>query len=106
MLSLPRGIAQPLELMESLNTLTSLMPPAVVNWRYTVDADWSGDPAVFFWITLSDQAARKENLRQITRDIDGLIINQVDPMHKWGLIPYVNFRSQSEQAQLKEEVFG
>ena len=35
-----------------------------------------------------------------------LITQQLDPVGQWGLIPYFNFRSQSEQASLKEEVFG
>jgi hypothetical protein len=103
---LPRGVAQPMEMVKSLNALTSLMPPAVVNWRYTIDNDWSGDPALFFWVTLSDQASRPENLPQITKYITGIITNHIDPMGEWGLIPYINFRSQSEQARLKEEVFG
>jgi hypothetical protein len=77
-----------------------------VNFRYTVENDWSGDPAIFFWITLSDEAAHPAILSETTRRIMNFITQQLDPAGQWDLIPYFNFRSQSEQAKLKEEVFG
>jgi hypothetical protein len=102
---LPRGVAQPVEFIQRLNALAPF-PPGVVNFRYTLENDWSGDPAVFFWITLADEAAHPSVLSETTRRIADLIIRQVDPAGQWGLIPYFNFRSQSEQAKLQEEVFG
>jgi hypothetical protein len=44
---LPRGVAQPTELIKRLNALAPF-PPEVVNLRYMVDNDWSGDPAIFY----------------------------------------------------------
>ena len=102
---LPRGVAQPAELIKHLNALAPY-PPGVVNLRYTIDNDWSGDPAIFFWITLSDDAARLPILSQTSRRLMDFIAQQLDPVGQWGLIPYFNFRSQSEQTKLKEEVFG
>ncbi len=102
---MPRGVAHPTDLIEHLNALAPF-PPGVVNLRYTIDNDWSGDPAVFFWITLSDEAAHPTVLPQTTRQIRNFITQQLDPAGQWDLIPYFNFRSQSEQAKLKEEVFG
>jgi hypothetical protein len=102
---LPRGVAHPTELVKHLNALAPY-PPGVVNLRYTVEDDWSGDPAIFFWITLSDDAARRAILPETTQRIRSLIKEQLDPAGQWGLIPYFNFRSQSEQAKLKDEVFG
>ena len=102
---LPRAVAQPAELIKHLNALAPY-PPGVVNLRYTLDNDWSGDAAIFFWITLSDEAARREVLSKTSRHIMDSITQRLDPMGQWGLIPYFNFRSQSEQAILKEEVFG
>jgi hypothetical protein len=104
-MTLPRGVAQPTELIKHLNTLEPF-PSGVVNLRYTVDNDWSGDPAIFFWITLSDEAARPAVLSGNSRRIMEFITQRLEPMSQWGLIPYFNFRSQSEQAYLKEEVFG
>jgi hypothetical protein len=103
---LPRGIAQPTELHKSLNALRSAIPSAIVNWRYTIGDDWSGEPAIFFWVTLSDEAAKRRNLQDATRQIIDLVNQRVNPLSQWGLIPYFSFRSQSEQARLQEEVFG
>jgi hypothetical protein len=100
-----RELARPSELNEHLDALTPF-PPGVVRLRYTFDDDWSGDPAIFFWITLSDDASRKEVLPETGRRVMDFITQRLDPMVQWGLIPYFNFRSQSEQAKLKEEVFG
>ena len=102
---LPRGVAQSAELVKHINALTPF-PAGVANFRYTVENDWSGDPAIFFWITLSDEAARREVLSQTSRRIMDFIVERLDPVGQWDLIPYFNFRSQSEQASLKEEVFG
>lgn len=103
---LPRGIAQQTELQKSLSALGRSIPDAIVNWRYTIGEDWSGDPAIFFWITLSDEAAKRWNLQDASRQIIDLVSLRVDPFGQWGLIPYFSFRSQSEQASLREEVFG
>ena len=103
---LPRGIAQPTELDNSLRALKPSISAAIVNWRYTVGEDWSGDPAIFFWVTLSDEAAMRRNLSDATRQLSDLVKQRVDPLGQWGLIPYFSFRSQSEQARLREEVFG
>ena len=102
---LPRGVAQPAELVKHLNALAPF-PSGVVNLRYTLENDWSGDPAIFFWITLSDEAARPVVLAQNSRRIIDSITQRLDPVGQWGLIPYFSFRSQSEQAKLQEEVFG
>jgi hypothetical protein len=102
---LPHRVAQPIELMKRVNALAPF-PSGMVNLRYTLDNDWSGDPAIFFWITLSDEAARRPILPQTSRRIMDFITQRIDPVAQWGLIPYFNFRSQSEQAKLKEEVFG
>ena len=101
----PRGIAQPAELVKSLNGVYHLMPPGFVKWNYTFGNDWSGDPAVFFWVVLSAEASNPKNLRQVTSAIANIVTQNVDPLNEWGLIPYFSFRSQSEQAELKEEVF-
>ena len=103
---LPRGLAQPTNLRKSLSALRPAIPAAIVNWQYTIGEDWSGDPAIFFWVTLSDEAAKRRNLPDATRQIIDLVKQRVDPFGQWGLMPYFSFRSQSEQAKLQEEVFG
>jgi hypothetical protein len=102
---LPRGVAQQRELIKCINELQP-WPSGVVKLLPTVENDWNGDPAIFFWITLSDEAARPAILPQTTRRIVDSITQRLDPVGRWDLIPYFSFRSQSEQAKLQEEVFG
>ena len=102
---LPRGVAQQKDLIEHLNALAP-WPPGVVKLQPTVDNDWNGEPAIFFWVTLSDEASNPAILHQTTRRIRDFITQRLDPAGQWDLIPYFSFRSQSEQAKLKEEVFG
>ena len=102
---LPRGIAQHTELISELNSLRHISIPGIVKWNYTLDNDWSGDTAIFFWVVLTDDASKSEKLRKTTAGFRNLIDNKVDLRGDWGLIPYFNFRSVSEQADLKDEVY-
>ena len=104
-MTLPRGLRQTAELNRHVEELAPLLP-GVVDLRYRIDDDWSGDPGIFFSITLSDEAASRAILGQTSRRIMNLITERIDPMAQWDLIPYFSFRSQSEQENRKEEVFG
>jgi hypothetical protein len=101
---LPRGLAQPTELIKKINALAPY-PAGVVNLHFTVDEDWSGDPAISFYVTLSDDAARREVLHENARRIEGSIKQHLDPIGQWDFIPYFYFRSQSEQEKLKENLY-
>ena len=101
---LPRGVIETEELGRRIDELA--LPDGVVKLRYTVGDDWSGDPAIFFWVTLSDEAARRPVLHRMSRRVQDLIAERIDPMREWGLIPYFSFRSESEQAMLKDRDFG
>ena len=103
---LAKGIAQASELVQKFNQLAHVVIPGVVKWRYTFENDWSGDPAIFFWVIVTDEASAPRNLRQVKAAFISTINKHVDLPGEWGLIPYFNFRSRSEQANLKEEVFG
>jgi len=102
---LPRGMAQPAELEKEIAALAPY-PPGVIKVRYAVEDDWSGDPAIYFRITLSDEAARREVRRQHTRRITDYIEERLDPIRRWDLFPYFNFRSESEQAELQDKLWN
>jgi hypothetical protein len=95
---LARGIAQAGELVKKLKFVQRFMPPEVVNWDYTFDTDWSGEPAIFFGVVLTDAASDPQTLGKITTAFANAITQNVDPLNEWDLIPYYSFRSQSEQA--------
>ena len=89
-----------------LHEIAKLLQRPSCNRINPIDDDWNGDPAIFFWITLSDEAADPAILPQTSRRIRERITQQLDPADNWDLIPHVNFRSQSEQEKLKEQVYG
>ena len=101
---LSRAVGQSRELIKRLDALSTL-PRSVVKWRYSIENDWSGDPAIFFYIVLSDEAINPNNLRQVTSEIRQIITNEIESVNDWELFPYFSFRSQSEQAKLKDVEF-
>jgi hypothetical protein len=81
------------------------LAPAVVRIRYSLDSDWTGDPSIFFRIVLSDEASGKAQLSEIAHRVALAILNEVKP-EELGLHSYFNFRSLSEQEQLKEPAWA
>jgi len=105
-MSRARGVAQAAELQKELNGVMPQPSLGVVKWRHTFGNDWTGDPAIFFWVTLTDEASKKENLSRATEEFRKVLCEQIDFQNDWDLIPYFNFRSQSEQAVLNDEVYA
>ena len=64
--------------------------------------DWSGEPAVFFMVILSDAASRRDQLLSVSNQVSEAIVEQVQPLEQWDVLPYFNFRSQSEQTKLNQ----
>ena len=81
------------------------LAPAVLHIRYDFGEDWSGAPAIFFRVVLSDQASKRAHLREVARRVTATVFNEVQP-DELGLQVYFNFRSASEQAKLQEEAWA
>jgi len=97
---------QQAELAAAIADVERMLAPDVVRIRYTTGDDWSGEPAIFFRVLLSDPASRPDRLNEVTRRIAARISQHVDPLQSWGLVPYFKFRSQSEQAVIQEEAWA
>ena len=81
------------------------LAPDVVRIRYSLGEDWSGSGAVFFRVVLSDNASRPNYLREIAKRVKSTVFSEVRP-DELGLEAYFNFRSASEQAELKEPTWA
>jgi hypothetical protein len=101
-----RAFAQQAQLDEVLNALKPTLGPDVVSLRYSLGQDWSGDPAIFFRIVLSDRASRRDELLNAANRIEDAIVRYVEPLEQWGVLPYFSYRSHSEQAVLQEEAWA
>lgn len=74
----------------------------VVSVAYNFDNDWSGDPAVYFRIVLTDVAAREENLMKVTPGIENRLIDELGFYTTWPIIPYFSYRSASEYREVQD----
>ena len=101
----PRGVVHQAQLADAVQRAEAALRPDVVRIRYNLDEDWSGVEALFFRIVLTDNASRKDRLREVARRVSDTIAREVQPAD-FGLQAYFNFRSQSEEDSLKEPAWA
>jgi hypothetical protein len=77
------------------------LAPQVLDIIATLGQDWSGEPAVFFMVILAESAARRDQLLQVTNRVSQTLVDRVEPLEEWGVLPYFNFRSESEHAKME-----
>ena len=71
--------------------------PDVAWVRYKIGNDFYGDPAIFFRIVLTDEACKADVLYPSSQRVSEAIESRILPYQRWGLYPFFNFRSLSEQ---------
>jgi len=98
----PKAFAQQAQFEAAVEQAAKRLAPNVVNIIPTLDNDWSGEPAVFFMVILADAASRRDQLLAISNQVSEHIVQKVQPLEQWGVLPYFNFRSQSEQTKLDQ----
>ncbi len=76
-------------------------PGEVVRVRYSFGEDWSGDPAIYFRIVLSDEASEDDRLADVTQRIRRELVDDLG-LDASDYFPYFNFRSKSEEDKLKD----
>lgn len=99
---IPTAFAQPARFRAAVDRAARRLAPHVVSIIPTLGNDWSGEPAVFFMVILSDAASLRDQLLNISNRVEQAIVQQVQPLEQWGVLPYFNFRSKSEQAKLDQ----
>ena len=95
---LAKAFAQQSQFFAAVDRAASALQPRVVSVTPTLGNDWNGESAVFFEIVLADGIPRAQ-LLPLTRQISESIVQQVQPLEEWGVLPYFNFLTQSEQAR-------
>lgn len=101
----PSGFVKQGKVASDLAKVARKLAPDVVRIRHSIGTDWSGEPSIFFRIVLSDDASREDRLARITGRVTAALLDELKPP-ELGLLPYFSFRSQSEQAMLKEEAWS
>ena len=91
------GLVPRAQLDEEIKSAILKLGPAVVRVVYSFRPDSTGEPSIFFRITLTDSAANEEGIADVTDRIATIIIDEVQPIENWGVHPYFNYRSQSDE---------
>jgi hypothetical protein len=97
----PRGLVDQGKIRAGVQRAERALGPDVVRILYSFSPDWTGEYSLFFRILLTDKASTPAKLRQTTQKITERILREVKA-DELGLQTYFNFRSQSEQANLRE----
>jgi hypothetical protein len=101
----PRVFVNQSEIASAIQRVAFALAPDVVQIRYSLGGDWTGDPSIYFRIVLSDDASRPTRLREITQRVERTILGEIDT-DELGLNPYFKYRSLSEHAALKDPAWA
>jgi hypothetical protein len=100
-----RGLVNRQKIEADVQRAAQALAPAVVRIRYSFEDDWTGEPSIFFRIVLADDVAKRPNLSEIIRPIQMKLMDEVRPDEQ-GLNDYFDYRSSSEQADLKDPAWA
>jgi hypothetical protein len=89
---------------EQVDRIARDLAPDVVRIRLNIRHDWSGEPALYFRVILSDEASRRERLAEVTGRVRASLSDELR-LASLEHIPYFRFRSQSEQAAMQEKAW-
>jgi len=103
---LPLAVAQQPLFQAAVARAAQQLAPDVLDVIPTLGDDWRGEPAVFFMVILADAASRRDRLLRVTNHASTFIVQQVQPFEQWGVLPYFNFRSQSEQVRINQHALA
>jgi len=81
---------------------SALLGPEVVHVAYQIRPDSTDEPSIFFRILLADGAFHRDTIVDLSRRISEVLRGAVRPLEDWGLRPYFNYRTKSEQDRRKD----
>lgn len=95
----PSGYVHQGHLDATIKDTIGLLGPEVAHLAYRIGPDTTGEPSIFFRILLADSYIREDTIADLTRRIATVLLDSVRPIENWGLRPYFNYRSTSEQVR-------
>ena len=101
---LPKADTHRRLLEAKVQEVAKTLGPDIVSVTPTFEDNWMGEPAVFFMIILTDAASERGRLLDTATQASRTIEWNVEPLEEWGVLPYFNFRLQSEQAKLDADL--
>jgi len=89
---------------ERVDEIARALAPDVVRIRLSVAQDWSEHPAIYFRVILSDEASRGDRLADTAGKVRRKLFEELG-LAAIDHFPYFRFRSQSEQAKLRDKAW-
>jgi hypothetical protein len=71
--------------------------PEVVHVSYSIRPDSTDEPSLFMRILLDDRYISEDTIGGLTSRISTALRDAIRPLEDWGLRPYFNFKSKSDQ---------
>jgi hypothetical protein len=81
---------------------SALLGPEVLHVTHRRGPDSTDEPSIFFRIILTDEAMREDTVMDVTRQVAEVLLKAVRPLEDWGLRPYFNYRSKSDQDRRRD----
>ena len=98
----PTEVRKDLQIKAAIQTVLAEESPRVRYIRYTIDQDYHGEWAVFFRVLLSDELASRTRRNEMIGRVISRITDELD-LPNLGMMPHFDFRTESEQAELKDK---
>lgn len=99
---IPTGFVNQAQLGDVVAQAARQLGPEVVHVAYRLGHDSTGEPSIFFRIVLSDPYIQESTIADLTSSVGSTLFDMVRPIENWGLRPYFNFRSKSEQNRRRD----
>ena len=93
----PAGLIHQGALQETVDRAKSALGSEVWHVAYRIGEDNTGAPSIFFRITMQDFAMTEGTVSESTGLVATALFDHIRPLENWGLRPYFNFRSVSDQ---------
>ena len=97
----PSATAKKPQINAAVSEVVRELTPQVQYIRYNLAQDWSGDPAIYFRVLLSDEASKMPTLIDVASKVESLLSEKID-FSEIGVFAYFNYRNQFEQAQMRD----
>ena len=75
--------------------------PDVVRIRFRLGEDWTGDPAIFFDLVVTDDSVKTRRYFELTREIRNRL-QDLFGFPETGYMAFTGVCSESEQAKIKD----
>ena len=99
-----RALVQQTQFLAAVSQLS--LPSQVISLTPRLGSDWNGNDAVFFQVVLADDSVPRNQLLTFTKDISKSIVTQLNPNEDWGVWPYFDFITQSEETRMKQPAWA